>query len=232
MSEAGRLRDQALAAIARASTESDLEAVEVEYLGRREGKISRQLLSGIAKLAPEQRAALGQEANEARRAVEAALEARRAEQKAAQLADIAQTEAIDVTFPAPPLPRGHIHVLSQVRHELEVIFARIGYTVEEGPEIETTSRPSTCRRAMPRATCRKRSSWTRPRRSCCGRIRPRCRFERCSGSARRRSTSSRRVAFTAATTSTPPTFPISCSSKDSPSTRDSPWETSRELSCT
>ncbi|HXJ47830.1 MAG TPA: phenylalanine--tRNA ligase subunit alpha, partial [Candidatus Acidoferrum sp.] len=46
-------------------------------------------------------------------------------------------EAVDVTFPAPPLRRGHAHVLSQVRRELEAIFARIGYTVEEGPEIET-----------------------------------------------------------------------------------------------
>jgi len=50
---------------------------------------------------------------------------------------LATTESIDVSFPAPPLRRGHAHVLSQVRRELEVIFERIGYDVEEGPEIET-----------------------------------------------------------------------------------------------
>jgi len=137
MSEATKLRDSALAAIAKAHDDAELEGIEVEYLGRRDGKISRQLLSGIAQLDPSQRATLGQQANEARRAVEAALAARRSEHQAARLSDIGATEEIDITFPGPPLERGHAHVLSQVRRELEVIFARIGYTVEEGPEIET-----------------------------------------------------------------------------------------------
>src|SRR5436189_94572 len=73
MSDATKLRDSALAAIAKARDDSELEAIEVEYLGRRDSKISRQLLSGIAQLDPSQRATLGQEANEAKRAVEAAL---------------------------------------------------------------------------------------------------------------------------------------------------------------
>jgi phenylalanyl-tRNA synthetase alpha subunit len=71
MSDATKLRDSALAAIAKARDDAELEAIEVEYLGRRDGKISRQLLSGIAQLDPSQRATLGQEANEAKRAVEA-----------------------------------------------------------------------------------------------------------------------------------------------------------------
>src|SRR5438067_10708168 len=137
MSEAARLKEEALEAIARAASESELEAVEVEYLGRRDGKISRQLMSRIGSLPAEEKATFGQEVNAARRAVEEALAARRAQFKAARLADIAETEAVDVTFPAPLLQRGHAHVLSQVRRELEAIFARIGYTVEEGPEIET-----------------------------------------------------------------------------------------------
>jgi phenylalanyl-tRNA synthetase alpha chain len=137
MTDATALRDQALAAIAAAATDSELEAIEIEYLGRRDGKVSRQLLAGIEKLSGPDRAALGQRANEARRAIESALESRRAEHRSAQLARIAETEAIDVTFPAPPLRRGHVHVLTQVRRELEVILSRIGYTVEEGPEIES-----------------------------------------------------------------------------------------------
>ena len=137
MSRAAELRDEALKAIAGAADEPALAAIEVEYLGRRDGKISKQLMSGIAQLPTGERAQLGQQANEARGAIEAALAQRRAEHASARLADIAETEAIDVTFPAPPLSRGHTHVLSQVRRELEVIFARIGYTVEEGPEIET-----------------------------------------------------------------------------------------------
>ncbi len=55
MSDATKLRDSALAAIAKARDDTELEAIEVEYLGRRDGKISRQLLSGIAQLDPSQR---------------------------------------------------------------------------------------------------------------------------------------------------------------------------------
>jgi len=137
MTEAEQLKEEALKAIARAASESELESVEVEYLGRRDGKISKQLMSRIGSLPAEAKATFGQQVNEAKGAVLEALGARRAEFKAARLADIAETEAVDVTFPAPPLRRGHAHVLSQVRRELEAIFARIGYTVEEGPEIET-----------------------------------------------------------------------------------------------
>jgi len=137
VTQATSLRDEALAAIARASDEVELESIEIEYLGRRDGKISRQLMSGIAQLPADERKQLGEQANEAKQAILEALKARRAEHEASRLADIAETEAIDITFPAPSLKRGHAHVLSQVRRELEVIFERIGYTVEEGPEIES-----------------------------------------------------------------------------------------------
>ncbi len=137
MTQAAELRDEALAAISRASSAAELESIEIEYLGRRDGKISKRLMSGIDSLPDDERKKLGKEANDAKREILEALRARRAEQEASRLADIAETEAIDVTFPAPPLRRGHAHVLSQVRRELEVIFERIGYTVEEGPEIET-----------------------------------------------------------------------------------------------
>jgi len=137
MSEAEQLRDEALEAIAGAASEAELESIEVEYLGRRDGRISKQLMSRIGGLPTDQKGVFGQQVNDAKGAVLNALSNRRAEFKAARLADIGETEAIDVTFPAAPLKRGHAHVLSQVRRELEAIFARIGYTVEEGPEIET-----------------------------------------------------------------------------------------------
>jgi len=136
MSDPSALSNEALAAIARARTTAELEAIEVEDLGRKSGQISR-LLSGIGKLEPAERAALGQGANEAKRAIEAGLAARRAELEGARLADIAETEAIDITFPGPPLGRGHIHVLTQVRRQIETILESLGYQVEQGPEVET-----------------------------------------------------------------------------------------------
>jgi phenylalanyl-tRNA synthetase alpha chain len=136
MIDPSALTSQALAAAAKAQTEAQLEAIELEYLGRKGGHVSR-LLSGIGKLEPAERAALGQAANEAKRAIEGALAARRAELEAARLADLAATEAIDITFPGPPPSRGHIHVLTQVRRQIETVLESLGYHVELGPEVET-----------------------------------------------------------------------------------------------
>jgi phenylalanyl-tRNA synthetase alpha chain len=136
VSDPSSLIKEALAAIAKARTEGDLETITLDYLGRKSGQITK-LLSGIGQLAPAERAALGQSANEAKRAIEAALASRRAELEGARLADIAETEAIDVTFPGPALGRGHLHVLTQVQRQIETVLESLGYKVELGPEVET-----------------------------------------------------------------------------------------------
>jgi phenylalanyl-tRNA synthetase alpha chain len=131
----GQARDRALSEIAAAQDEETLERLRVAHLGRKAPV--NELLSGMASVPPEQRRAVGQAGNEAKQAIQAALDARSSALKSARLADLAETDAIDVTFPAPPLERGHIHVLTQVRRELETVMERIGYHVEEGPEVET-----------------------------------------------------------------------------------------------
>ena len=136
MSDPSGLTKEALAAVAKARTEGELETISLDYLGRKSGQITK-LLTGIGQLAPAERAALGQSANEAKRAIEAALANRRAELEGARLADIAETEAIDVTFPGPPLGRGHLHVLTQVQRQIETVLESLGYKVELGPEVET-----------------------------------------------------------------------------------------------
>jgi phenylalanyl-tRNA synthetase alpha chain len=136
MSDPSAMSSEALAAIAKARTEAELEQITVEYLGRKSGRIS-SLLSGIGKMEAAERAALGQAANEVKKAIEAALAARRAELEGERLADIAETEAIDITFPGPPLGRGHTHVLTQVRRQIETVLESLGYQVELGPEVET-----------------------------------------------------------------------------------------------
>ena len=130
------LTQTALEAIASAHSESELAAIEVEYLGRKNGRVSA-LLSGIGKIAPAERASLGQAANEAKRAIEGALAAKRHDLEDARLADLAETEAIDITFPGPPLGRGRIHVLTQVQRQIETVLESLGYNVELGPEVET-----------------------------------------------------------------------------------------------
>jgi phenylalanyl-tRNA synthetase alpha chain len=136
VSDPAQLAKDALIAIAGARTDAEVEAIGVEYLGRKNGRIS-SLLSGIGQMAPADRAALGMAANEAKRAIEAGIATRRAELEGARLADIAETEAIDITLPGPPLGRGHTHVLTQVRRQIETVLESLGYQVELGPEVET-----------------------------------------------------------------------------------------------
>jgi phenylalanyl-tRNA synthetase alpha chain len=136
VSDSAELTKEALAAIAKARSDGELETIALDYLGRKSGQLTR-LLSGIGQMAPAERAALGQAANEAKRTIEAALAAQRAELEGARLADIAETEAIDITFPGPPLGRGHIHVLTQVQRQIETVLESLGYQVELGPEVET-----------------------------------------------------------------------------------------------
>jgi phenylalanyl-tRNA synthetase alpha chain len=136
VSDPAQLAKDALIAIGGARTDAELEAIAVEYLGRKNGRIS-SLLSGIGQMAPAERAALGMAANESKRAIEAGIATRRTELEGARLADIAETEAIDITLPGPPLGRGHIHVLTQVRRQIETVLESLGYQVELGPEVET-----------------------------------------------------------------------------------------------
>src|SRR5207245_9870481 len=117
MTDPRSLTEEALAAITRARGESELAAIEVDYLGRKNGRIS-VLLSGIGKLPPAERVVLGQGANEAKRAIEAALAAKRHQLEDERLADIAETEAIDITFPGPPLGRRHTQYLTQVPRQI------------------------------------------------------------------------------------------------------------------
>ena len=129
------LRRAGLAAAAAAADEAALEEVRVEYLGRK-GRLT-EVLSNLGSVPAAERPAAGQAGNRAKQEIGAAIAERATSLSHGRLDALAETEAIDVTFPAPPLRRGHAHVLSQVRRQLEVIFERIGYTVEEGPEIET-----------------------------------------------------------------------------------------------
>jgi phenylalanyl-tRNA synthetase alpha chain len=131
-----QLRGEAEQAIAAASSSEALEELRVRYLGRK-AELPRRLRE-VATLPAEQRAAVGKAANQARQALEALIEARSGELAGAELEAKLGEDRIDVTLPgAPPQPLGALHVLSATRRELEDIFLGLGFTVMEGPEIET-----------------------------------------------------------------------------------------------
>ncbi|HEV2981908.1 MAG TPA: phenylalanine--tRNA ligase subunit alpha [Solirubrobacteraceae bacterium] len=130
------LREAAEAQIAAAADAQELEELRVRHLGRRAPL--PQLLRGVADLAPAERAAVGAAANQARQALQAQLQAREAQLQAQQLGTLLETDSVDVTLPgAPPQPVGRLHLLTAMRRELEDIFVGLGFTVLEGPEVET-----------------------------------------------------------------------------------------------
>jgi phenylalanyl-tRNA synthetase alpha chain len=130
------LSDEAQAALAQADSSDAVEQLRIRYLGRKAEL--PQLLRGVAKLPPAERGAVGQAANQARQALEALIEARMRELSAAELERSLARETIDVTLPgSPPQPVGRLHALTQMSRELEDIFLGLGFTVLEGPEVET-----------------------------------------------------------------------------------------------
>jgi phenylalanyl-tRNA synthetase alpha chain len=131
----GQLQAEGEAAIAGAQTSEALEQARVRFLGRRAEL--PQLLRGVAQLPPQERGAVGKAANEARKALEALIEARGAELGAGELERRLAEDRIDVTLPGAPLPpAGSLHLLDQTRREIEDVFVGLGYTVAEGPEVE------------------------------------------------------------------------------------------------
>jgi phenylalanyl-tRNA synthetase alpha chain len=129
------LRAEAKAAVAAAPSTAELEEVRVRFLGRKAELPN--LLRDVGKLPPEERGAVGRGANEARRALEAALSARREELEALELEARLAADVVDVTLPGTPLPQaGHLHVLTATRREIEDVFVGLGFRVVEGPEID------------------------------------------------------------------------------------------------
>src|ERR1700752_4516762 len=137
MSDLAQLESEILSQIAAAGDEAALEAVRVAALGKK-GSISA-LLATLGKMSPEERKTEGAKINLAKDNVTQALSARRELLKSAALDARLASETIDVTLPLrdPPAEAGRIHPLSQVFEEVATIFADMGFSIAEGPDIET-----------------------------------------------------------------------------------------------
>jgi phenylalanyl-tRNA synthetase alpha chain len=130
-----QLRADGESALAAAADTAALEQVRVRFLGRKAELPN--LLRGVAELPPEERAAVGRAANEARRALEGAVEARRAELEGAELEHRLAADVLDVTLPGSPVqPIGRLHLITATRREIEDVFTGLGFRVVEGPETE------------------------------------------------------------------------------------------------
>lgn len=127
-----QIQEEAFEAVAAANTSEDIKALLTRYLGRK-GEIT-QFLRQIATLPSDQRPAAGKKANEVKKALEAKLS--EAADRLAQ--DKTESKAaIDVSLPGRAAVRGALHPVSLIMRRICDIFSRLGFSVAEGPEIET-----------------------------------------------------------------------------------------------
>ena len=129
------LRSNAIAAIDKAAKSlNDLNDIRVKYLGKK-GELT-SILRGMGKLSAEDRPRIGQIVNKARQELEDLIAEKNEQLKQEELETRLINERIDVTLPGRTNPHGHIHPLTLTLLQIKEIFMRMGFSVEEGPEIE------------------------------------------------------------------------------------------------
>ena len=130
-----RIAGAAPVLIADASSVDELRAVEADLLGKK-GELTL-LKKGMGGLDPEGRKAAGAALNEARESIEAALAVRRNDLERAERASMVATEQLDLTELLETPERGSLHLVTQTWDRLVDVFIGMGFSVAEGPEVET-----------------------------------------------------------------------------------------------
>ena len=122
-------------AIKNSATLKELDEVCVKFLGKK-GELTN-LLRSMSKLSAEERPHVGKIVNEARSELETLIAKKNSELKASELQSKLMSEKIDVTLLGRHVHKGHLHSLTLTLNRVKEIFISMGYSVEEGPEVET-----------------------------------------------------------------------------------------------
>jgi len=128
--DATALENEALAAISATASPDEVEEVRIRYLGRK-----AELPQALREVRDRE---TGMTLNALRQRLEEALDGRRETLERAELDRRLREERIDVTLPGDAPRRGHLHLITQIRREVEDIFLGLGYQVVDGREVETT----------------------------------------------------------------------------------------------
>ena len=129
-----QLQVEALSEVANTTDLKELNDLRVKYLGKK-GPI-QEVMKNMKDMAPEERKSAGQVSNEVKSVISQAIETKKAELEALAIQQQLANETIDVTLPGRTNYIGVVHPLQAVTNELEALFISMGYTVEEGPEVE------------------------------------------------------------------------------------------------
>lgn len=128
------MKDEALRCIGQASGETALQDIRVRFLGRK-GELTG-LMKGLGALSAEERPVVGQLVNTIKDEIESCFESALAAARQQEIQQRLQSERIDVTLPGRRLACGTKHPITLVIEEVCDIFAGLGFSVAEGPEIE------------------------------------------------------------------------------------------------
>jgi phenylalanyl-tRNA synthetase alpha chain len=128
--DAQALESEAQSAISSATTLTELDEARVRYLGRKS-----QLKQALREV---RNAETGRVLNKLREKLETAIAEREAALGEAVLEQRLAEERVDVTLPGEPVPRGHFHLITQIRREVEDVFLGLGYSIVDGDEVEDT----------------------------------------------------------------------------------------------
>lgn len=135
MESLDQLLKQAQKAIQEAKDLGALDAVRVQYLGKK-GEVT-QILKRLGGLAHEERKALGQRINQAKQTLQEDIEDQKNALSQAKLLAQIEQERVDVTLPGRQNGLGTIHPITKVQNRIQALFSELGFSVETGPEIES-----------------------------------------------------------------------------------------------
>ena len=135
MDELLKIKEEALSKIHDCSSLKELNDLRVLYLGKK-GPMQSAMKS-MKDMSKEERASFGQVSNKVKQEITQAIEEKKKILEEAEMMAKIQNEKIDISLPGSQLPLGTIHPLTMIREELEDLFIGMGYSVAEGPEVET-----------------------------------------------------------------------------------------------
>ncbi|MFJ5965195.1 phenylalanine--tRNA ligase subunit alpha [Bacillus sp. NPDC093026] len=130
-----QLEQEAVAKVEAAGSLKEVNDIRVQYLGKK-GPIT-EVLRGMGKLSADERPKMGALANEVRERIANAIAEKNEQLEAEEVKKQLASQTIDVTLPASPIKMGARHPLTIVVEDIEDLLIGMGYTVEEGPEVET-----------------------------------------------------------------------------------------------
>ncbi|WP_456278057.1 phenylalanine--tRNA ligase subunit alpha [Bacillus sp. AK128] len=129
------LQQEALQQIEGTNELKELNNIRVSFLGKK-GPIT-EVLKGMGKLPAEERPLIGEVANKVREAISEAIETKQSSLERAEVEKKLASQKIDVTLPGRPVRKGNHHPLTAIVEEIEDLFIGMGYTIAEGPEVES-----------------------------------------------------------------------------------------------